>query len=135
MENLQKDHTYLIRYGNTTTLSLITVLTITDTSYQIRWNNNVNNSITWELKEKLYRDYSMIEDITDVDYDKSIQYDINYISPPPQLFPEYRFPTYKYKSCPTCNGTGYVPDYSTSAGTKLCPQCVGGKIVLDTIET
>lgn len=131
MKNLEKDHTYLIRYGASDRVSSITILTITDTSYQLRWNNNINNPITWELKETLHMDYSLVEDITKFDFDKSIEYKFTHES---IEFPPFKFPTYKFATCPECGGTGVVPDNSSSSGTKICPRCWGSKMMLDYVE-
>lgn len=60
---LEVNHTYLLRYGCTDTLSSVTVLMITDKAYKVRWNGSGAES--WELKIRIYSDYSLVEDISD----------------------------------------------------------------------
>jgi hypothetical protein len=117
IDDLQLNHTYLI--GRTHVLRSITVLTITDKAYQIRWNNNQNNPITWETKYQLEFDYSVVEDISDFQtYQEPIK---------------LKFCT-KYVTCTICSGMGSVPDFNSTAGTKLCPLCQGNKTIPEVTE-
>jgi len=118
IENIQRGHTYLIKYGISrhSAVHSITVLTITDKAYQLRWNNN---NITWDLKERIYDDYDLVEDITD--------------------YPVYQEPiklrfTTKYVTCTVCSGMGSVRDFNSTAGTKLCPLCQGSKTIPEVTE-
>lgn len=54
--NLEENHTYLVRYVSShhsslssTTLSSITILMVTEKAYNIRWNNSMGTTTTWEL--------------------------------------------------------------------------------------
>ena len=60
---LEVNHTYLLRYGCTDTVSSVTVLMITDKAYKVRWNGS--GTETWEIKRRMYSDYSLLEDISD----------------------------------------------------------------------
>jgi len=113
--NLELNHTYLLRYGCTDTLSSVTVLMITDKAYKIRWNGS--GSECWELKRRMDSDYTLTEDISDfvaVGTEKTIKID----------YPLYYFQV--TESCANCGGSGQIQDFQSTAGTKLCPVCNGG---------
>ena len=67
---LELNHSYLLRYGCTDTLSSVTVLLISDKAYQIRWNGS--GAICWELKRRMNGDYSLVEDISDFVVEKPV---------------------------------------------------------------
>lgn len=114
--NLTQGHTYLLRYGCTDTLSQVTVLTITEKAYQVKW---ISGNIAWESKRRMDSDYSLVEDITDFPiYQEPIK---------------LRFST-KYVTCSICGGMGNVPDFNSTAGTKLCPLCQGSKTIPEVTE-
>lgn len=111
--NLELNHTYLLRYGCTDTVSSVTVLLITDKAYQIRWNGS--GSECWELKRRMCADYSLVEDISDFVASKQedLKFDITYkVVDVAQL-------------CPICGGTGQVPNTDLTACYKTCPACNG----------
>jgi hypothetical protein len=56
------NHTYLINKSTRTIMS-VTILLITDKSYHVQWNNDIDNSTSWELKI-LFEEYNIVEDIT-----------------------------------------------------------------------
>ena len=114
--NLTQGHTYLLRYGCTDTLSKIKVLSITDKAYQVKWQSG---TITWELKRRMDSDYSLVEDISDFPV---------YSEGEPLKF------EVKWTQCHVCKGFGTVPDNGTTSGTKLCPLCMGSKMVPVTTE-
>jgi hypothetical protein len=117
IKDIQKGHTYLISTGNRySAIHSITVLTITDKAYQLRWNEN---NISWDLKERLYHEYELIEDISDFQtYQEPIK---------------LKFST-KYVTCTACAGMGSIQDFNSTAGTKLCPLCQGSKTIPQVTE-
>lgn len=119
IKDLQINHTYLIRYGLSTIVSSVTILIITDKAYHIRWNRGLESNDTWELKDRLDHDYSLIEDISDfvVNTNES-KLDVKT----------------KLVQCYVCKGFGTVPDNSSTAGTKSCPLCFGGKMIPEVTE-
>lgn len=126
MENLSLDHTYLIRYGMQDSLNSITVIFITDKAYHILWNDTGNK--TWELKTKIERDYSIVEDISDFlikDLKNFLKEKQNYFDVSTKLVP-----------CPTCGGTGEVQDFSGNCTStkKICPRCYGSKMIPEIVE-
>lgn len=112
---LELNHTYLIRYGCTDTLSSVTVLMITDKAYLIRWNGS--GSECYELKRRMDADYTVVEDISDFVVEKPAtgNYKIEY--------PLYYFQV--TESCGLCYGSGQIPDTSSTAGKKTCTLCGG----------
>jgi hypothetical protein len=118
--NLLENHTYLLRYGCSDTVHSVTILMVTDKAYKIQWNGG---GISWELKRRIYSDYTLVEDISD------------YLAPKPE---DFKFEiTYKdvdvkchpyflqTENCKVCGGTGQVPNFESTAGTKMCPACNG----------
>lgn len=65
MENLELNHTYLLKYGSMSTLQSATILVITDKAYYIRWNRGMNSSDEWVEKRYINGNYSLVEDISD----------------------------------------------------------------------
>lgn len=121
--NLELDHTYLLQYGVSDTVSSATVLIISDKAYRIRWNRSTESNDTWELKERFSRSYSIVEDITDIM--KKTEINMIFSEPkPPHL-------ETKMIQCNYCNGLGNIPDSRSSSGTGTCPKCMGAK---ETIE-
>jgi hypothetical protein len=113
IDDLQVNRTYLIKHSYT--VSSITVLAISKKAIQVRWNNNLN-TIAWELKEQLSFDYSVIEDITELMADKPDEKKNNDI-------------TSKWEQCHVCKGFGTVPTKDTTSGAKMCPLCLGSKMI------
>jgi hypothetical protein len=118
---LELNHTYLLRYGCTDTLSSITVLMITDKAYKVRWNGS--GSECWELKRRMSADYTLVEDISDFLASKpeDLKFDITYkvvdMAQPKYFMVE--------EQCPICGGTGQVPNTEMTACYKTCPACNG----------
>jgi hypothetical protein len=127
IKDLEVNHTYLIRYGLSDIVSSITILLITDKAYHVRWNRGQDSNDTWELKEKLYNDYSLIEDISDFVIDKPFlyNYEITYTGNS----------KVKYVQCHVCKGFGTIPDNNLTTGTKSCPLCHGSKLIVGEITT
>ena len=127
MDDLKLDlnHTYLLRYGCTDTVHSITILMITNEAYKIRWNGG-SGSETWELKRRVYADYSLVEDISDY---------LVPIVPKPEDFKfhhEFDFDNIKWhpyflveETCKVCGGFGKVHNTNTTSCYKLCPACNG----------
>lgn len=122
-EELQLNHTYLLKYKFSNTLSSITILLITGKAYHIRWNRGIESTDTWEEKEHLHGEYTLVEDVSD--YMKTIEFNniINKISVETEL-----------ENCPSCNGTGYIEDNTITSGVKICPQCLGSKLVTKVVK-
>lgn len=129
---LEVNHTYLLRYGCTDTVSSVTVLMITDKAYKIRWNGS--GSETWEVRRRMYSDYSLLEDISDFvasqpEEKQPIKENpfnwSNYLSP----FLDVNFHPYFLveEQCPTCGGIGTIPDTHTTSSRITCPDCNGSK--------
>ena len=128
---LEVNHTYLLRYGCTDTLSSVTVLMITDKAYKVRWNGS--GSETWEIKRRMYSDYSLVEDISDFvasnpEEKQSIKenpFNWSYFtySDIPKCQPYFLVE----EQCPTCGGTGTVHDTHTTSSYITCPDCNGSK--------
>jgi hypothetical protein len=119
-QNLELNHTYLIKFGNTDIISSITVLLITDKAYHIRWNRGLEGNDTWELKQKMFHDYSVVEDISDF-----MLSNLQTTTGNPTIL---KINT-KWVQCHVCKGFGTIPDSNSSAGTKLCPLCYGSKTI------
>ena len=106
---------YLIKKADSDMVLLITVLTVTDTSIQIK---RESGRIDWWTKKYLHDNYKIIEDVTDYNvYEKN---------------PDNQFNTtyYSVKACSFCYGQGQVPDPTSTAGKKTCPFCGGAKYAL-----
>jgi len=121
MENLQLNHTYLIRgipfFSDR--LNSITILLITDKAYNIKWNNGLNSTNTWELKSTI-ENCVLIEDISDfvINETKTSVLDVRT----------------KLVQCYICKGFGTIPDNNSTAGTKPCPLCLGAKMIPEVTE-
>jgi hypothetical protein len=126
IKDLKLNHTYLIRFGTLDTLHSITILLITDKAYHVRWNRETDSNTTWELKERLYMDYTLVENISDFVVDK----------------PEYKNNVQasvldvktKLVQCYVCKGFGTIPDLNSTAGNKVCPLCLGAKMIPEVTE-
>lgn len=118
IKNLQVNHMYLIKFGGQETLFSIKVLLITDKAYNIKWNGG---NETWKLKEVLYRNYSLVEDISDFVVDV-------------ELKPTILDVKTKLVQCYICHGSGSVPEPNSTAGTKPCPYCLGAKMIPEVTE-
>ena len=116
--NLLPGHTYLIRYGCTDTVHEVKVLLATDKAYHVKWQSG---STTWELKSRMNSDYTILEDITMVANDLSMDWLRNNMPDFKVKFPNF----YVEEICNICGGTGQVQSFETTAGTKTCPTCNG----------
>lgn len=117
MENLKVNSTYLIKLGSCDSINSITILMSTEKAYYIRWNSGINSNDTWELKSKMTKIYSLIEDITE-QMNKTISNNTQ--------------PTHRYTKddlCPVCYGMGTVPDTNNTAGIVSCPLCQGNRFL------
>jgi len=118
--NLELNHTYLLRYGCTDTLHSITVLLISDKAYKVRWNGS--GAECWELKRRMDSDYTLVEDISDFVANEQKEQPLVYNI------------TTTLVQCPSCGGTGNVQDFGNTSGTKLCPRCLGSKMIPEIVE-
>jgi hypothetical protein len=121
---LEVNHTYLLRYGCTDTLSSITILVITDKAYKVRWNGSGSES--WELKRRMNSDYTLVEDISDFIVNERIEeFKQNYLNVSTKLVP-----------CPACGGTGEIQDFSgtSTTGKNICTRCWGSKMIVEVAE-
>lgn len=118
--NLELNHTYLLQFGSGDTVSSATVLMKTDKAYLIRWNHGLNGNDTWELKERMDRYYTVVEDISD--YVKDDESQILKIKT-------------TWKVCPECNGKGWFAHNETTGGQKTCTLCWGSGKVIGVVET
>ena len=123
MEKIELNHTYLVRYKSSDLISSITVLMITDKAYHLRWNRGERSNDTWELKDVLYDDYSLVEDISDFVVNDS-GLDVGKI-----LDVET-----KLVQCQVCKGFGTIPDSTSTAGIKSCPLCFGSKMTPEVLN-
>ena len=123
--NLELNHTYLLKYGNTDILSSITVLLITDKAYKICWNGSGTEH--WELKERMNSDYTVVEDISMIIVKKQQKNFDNTITTTEYVATEY-------ETCPICHGTGIVMNGQTTAAFITCPLCQGNKRVVKRTE-
>jgi len=118
--NLELDHTYLLQFGSSDIIHSITVLVITDKAYHIRWNRGMESNDTWELKDKLYRNYNVVEDISDFvvenKQDNALHVETTLVQ------------------CHICHGIGTVPDPKSTAGHTSCPLCYGSKMIPEVVK-
>jgi DnaJ-class molecular chaperone len=123
MDELKLDlnHTYLLRYGCSDTVSSITILMITDKAYKVRWNGS--GAETWELKRRIYADYSLVEDISDylIPKQEDFKFEITYKDVNVKCHPYFL----ETENCKVCGGSGQVANFESTAGTKMCPACNG----------
>ena len=118
---LELNHTYLLRYGCSDTVSSVTILMITDKAYKVRWNGG--GSETWELKRRINADYSLVEDISDylIPKQEDFKFEITYKDVDVKWHPYFLVE----ENCSLCGGSGQVPDTSTTSCKKTCPACNG----------
>lgn len=138
MDNLKLEQgkTYLLKYGTSHTLSSVTVLMVSEKGYYLRWNSGINSSESWELKTHIDNNHWLIEDITDLMEKKSTS-ELTNNNEEKTDWKKYLASDPIYKTalkavqCPVCGGMGVVSDEDSTVGTKLCPRCFGGKIVME----
>jgi len=113
-----KQHSkYLVFYLGTT--SVITILNITKTSYQLE---HENKSTQWITMKNFEASAQVIEDVTDLNiYKPTIESERNVVEFEAIL-----------ENCYICHGAGTVIDTKSTAGTKTCPHCHGAKMILKT---
>lgn len=118
--NLKLNHTYLLQFGSSDTIFSVTVLGITDKAYYLRWNGSKGNNDIWDLKNKISRNYNIVEDISDFNI-------------PQSNISELESDSYNVRTelipCHICHGMGTIPDTESSAIQKTCPACFGNKLV------
>lgn len=64
INNLEINHTYLIKYGISDGLYQIKILKVSEKAYFIEWGCNDKNRKDWEEKKTVSKKYQIIEDIT-----------------------------------------------------------------------
>jgi len=119
-EKLVQGNTYLIKYGSSSSISQVTVLLVTDKTYQFKYESG---STAWVEKREFERDYGIIENISDFMV-KELQKNFDNT---------FTFAT-EYETCPICHGTGQVPNVQTTAAFVTCPLCQGNKRVVKRTE-
>jgi len=118
--NLVQGHTYLVSrnrgmYHTDGSIFAAKILLITDKAYHIRWDSG---NETWELKDNLSENYTLIEDISD------------FITPEKKdKEPIMLEAKTELVQCYVCHGMGTVPEPNSTAGKKTCPACNGAKLV------
>lgn len=131
MKTLNEGSTYLVEKNFSNTVESVTVLLATKKAYQLKWNSG-NNPITWEYKKDFNQNYILVENIT-----KKLQQTLGEVKSTTNKFnvnvnpPEIKT---KLVQCHICHGMGTVPDPKSTAGTAVCPLCLGGKMIPDTTE-
>ena len=131
IKDIELNHTYLVRYKLSDLISSITVLIITDKAYYLRWNRGERSNDNWELKDKIYNDYSLVEDISDfITTNNEWGVNIGTISDGTTILDVKT----KLVQCHVCKGFGTIPDSNSTAGTKLCPLCLGSKMIPEITE-
>lgn len=121
--NLELNHTYLLQFGSGDTISSATILLKTDKAYLIHWNRNTGGNDTWELKSRINKYYTVVEDISD--FVANVEFN--------NLISRISVDT-TWKDCPECQGKGWFPDDQTTGGRKTCTCCWGSKKVIDVVK-
>jgi hypothetical protein len=122
--NLKEGNTYLIKpiYSGGNVKS-ITILTVTNEAYKIKWNDH--NQFSWEIKSKLDADNHFIEDITTTIAKEIENFKREHIKDFNCCDINYRPYFLKTEPCSNCGGIGHVVNFQTTAGTITCPVCNG----------
>ena len=118
---LQICSSYITKRRDNHTLQEVYVNNITKKAYHLYWRRSDGTYYadwlekkefdkTYEVFEHL-REHSDVPSLNDNDY----KIEINN----PEYLKALTAP------CPVCNGTGRVPDDSSTAGDKACPKCFG----------
>lgn len=129
IQNLEADHTYLLKLGSGGMLTSITILLISETAYHVRWNTGIESKDTWEHKDPFHTRWTVIEDIS-----KLVDFDGMGIKRLPRLDKPIVLSTTVLTKCHICHGMGTVPDTKSTAGTITCPLCNGAKMIPEKIE-
>jgi hypothetical protein len=124
---LKENHTYLIKgYYSHDNLKSITVVSVTNEAYELKWNDN--NYTSWVLKKVLDSENSFVEDITDHIRDKEINNFKNncevkfyFNNTEVKLQPYFLLE----ETCKTCGGEKKIPDLHSTGCYKTCPACNG----------
>jgi len=120
MENLEQNHTYLIKtLGYDETVFSIKILLVTNKGYNIRWDDKND---TWEEIGHFNAKYNLIEDITDFFEIKKIDEIIEKVKT-------------HFIKCYVCKGLGTIHDNRVTSGVSICPCCHGSKMILDSISS
>ena len=122
---LELNHTYLLRYGSSDTVHSVKILMITDKAYKICWNGGGES---WELKWRMYSDYTLVEDITNhivnkeiKDFKNNNEVKFYFSNTEVKLQPFF----YLEENCKTCGGERKIPDLHSTGCYKTCPACNG----------
>ena len=131
MEKLLLNNTYLLSHNGI--IESITILSVTNKAYKIRWNEHTNKTILWELKESFMKNYSIIENITN----HCTLNDLNNVKTALDTDPttHEKIIEIDWVDCPNCNGIGTVPNPNSTVMIKTCPVCYGNTKVPKTKET
>jgi len=124
-QNLVKGNKYLIKRSDS--ISMIEVLSITQTSYQFKYESG---NTDWTTKEHFHTWYTIIENVSD--------YIIGSIVKEKGFLHEHESKQI-FEVCPICHGVGTipdstVPDTSVTVDTKPCPLCLGAKMIVKKIQ-
>lgn len=114
-EILEKNHTYVVKYGSSDIVKSLTVQLITNKAYLVQWNEgDVRKS--WEIKDDFHKKWEIIEDVSD----------FLPIENQPEKVLEVQT---ELVPCYICHGEGTIPDTKSTAGKTTCPACTGCKLV------
>lgn len=124
---LKENHTYLIKgYYSHDNLKSITVVSVTNEAYELKWNDN--NYTSWILKKILDSEYSFVEDITDYTIKKEMN-DLKSNNEIKFYFNNTGVKLQPYflleETCKTCGGSGQGYNPLTTSVYKTCSACNG----------
>jgi hypothetical protein len=124
IQNLEVDHTYLLKLGSGGILTSVTILLISETAYHVRWNTGISSNDTWEHKDPFHTRWTVIEDVS-----KLVDFDGMGI----KIARPITMTSTKLINCHICHGLGTVRDTKSTAGTMTCPACNGAKMIPEVI--
>ena len=96
----------------------------------MKWNTETT-PITWEYKKDFSNTYVLVENITE-----KLQRTLGEVKPTTTHPSDANTSETKtmWVQCYVCKGMGTVPDKNSTTGTKLCPCCMGSKMIPQYIE-
>ena len=109
---LQKGREYIIKRTMYEPFYVM-ILDVTEKVYHFQYENG---NTAWVEKDYYKNTYTFVEDITDFKIQKNIR----------------SFMEQTFEMCPSCGGSGQIPDDSITAGTTICPLCNGSGQILKT---
>lgn len=136
IKNLKYKHTYLIgeMHSINPKISSIIILIITDKAYYICWNQGLESYNTWKLKNDLDEKYYIIEDVSDFIEATNRNITSFKLSMDNKTNVSQSNVKTKLVQCHVCKGFGTIPDNTSTTGNKICPLCLGAKMIPESIE-